>query len=107
MELTFEAKVVLVLEYKEGDTKSKHVSTDFNLDFKSPIGKELFLDADDLPTKGGADALSMVLVQGLVGNIHYAHEKGFKDSAEHLRWIIHELEEGFAAVTDIKKSTFK
>ena len=32
-----------------------------------------------------------------------AHEKGFRDSAEHLRWIIAELERGFIAVVDIKE----
>lgn len=51
--------------------------------------------------------LSNVLVQGLIGNIHLAHEKGFRDSAEHLRWIISELERGFIEVTNVQQSNFK
>lgn len=51
--------------------------------------------------------VSEVLVQGLIGNIHLAHEKGFRDSAEHLRWIISELERGFIEVTNVQQSNFK
>jgi len=41
------------------------------------------------------------------GNIHMAHEKGFRDSAEHLRWIISELERGFVTVANVEQSNFK
>jgi hypothetical protein len=107
MEFSFEAKVVLTLEHKKGAETSKHVSTDFNLKVIGPLQRNQYLDAEDLPTEAGSKVLSNVLVQGLVGNIHMAHEKGFRDSAEHLRWIISELERGFVTVANVEHSNFK
>lgn len=107
MEFSLEAKVVLTLEHTKGMTTSKHVATDFNLDVSKELDRSMYLDKEDLPTEVGSKTLSNVLVQGLVGNIHFAHEKGFIDSAEHLRWIISELERGFIEVTNIQQSNFK
>ena len=107
MEFSFEAKVVLTLEHKKEMTTSKHVATDFNLDVSDNLVRSQYLDKEDLPTEAGSKVLSNVLVQGLVGNIHLAHEKGFRDSAEHLRWIISELERGFIEVGNVEQSNFK
>jgi len=106
MEFSFEVRVILRLEHKEGMEGAKHVSTDFNLIVSRELDEKQYLDKEGLPTEAGSVALSNVLVQGLIGNIHAAHEKGFKDSAEHLRFIISELERGFVAVANVEKSTF-
>ena len=107
MEFSFEAKVVLTLEHKQGMTKSKHVATDFNLEVIGPLDRSAYINNRGLPTRDGSQVLSNVLIQGLVGNIHMAHEKGFRDSAEHLRWIISELELGFVTVANVEQSKFK
>lgn len=107
MEFSFEAKVVLTLEHKQGMTKSKHVATDFNLEVIGPLDRSNYINNQGLPTGAGSQVLSNVLIQGLVGNIHMAHEKGFRDSAEHLRWIISELERGFVTVANVEQSNFK
>lgn len=107
MEFSFEAKVVLTLEHKKEMTTSKHVATDFNLVVSDNLVRSQYLDKEGLPTLAGSKVLSNVLVQGLVGNIHLAHEKGFRDSAEHLRWIISELERGFITVANVEQSNFK
>jgi len=107
MEFSFEAKVVLTLEHKKGMATSKHVATDFNLEVIGELDRKQYLDKEDLPTEAGSKVLSNVLVQGLVGNIHMAHEKGFRDSAEHLRWIISELERGFVTVASVEQSNCK
>lgn len=106
MEFSFEARVVMTLEHKKGMTTSKHAGTDFNLYVLGDLDRNAYLK-DDLPTKEGSKVLSTVLVQGLVGNIHMAHQEGFRDSAEHLRWIIAELEKGFSAVAEVRDSHFK
>lgn len=106
MEFSFEAKVVLTLEHQKGMTTSRHVATDFNLDVSKELNREMYLDKEDLPTEAGSKTLSNVLVQGLIGNIHLAHERGFRDSAEHLRWIISELERGFIEVTNVQQSKY-
>jgi hypothetical protein len=61
---------------------------------------------NDLPTKEGTKVLSNVFIQGLVGNIHQGHENGFWNDVEHLKYIISELEKGFAAVANVGTSTF-
>ena len=107
MEFSFEVKVVLMLEHKPGISTSKHVATDFNLYVSKELDINKYLDKESLPNKDGSNAISNVLIQGLVANIHMAHEKGFRDSADHLRWIISELERGFVQVTNVEKSNFK
>lgn len=106
MEFSFEAKVVLELEHKPGMATSKHVATSFNLEVSEELDRAQYIDTQGLPTEAGSKTLSNVLIQGLVGNIHLAHEKGFRDSAEHLRWIISELERGFSSVAEVSKSNF-
>lgn len=105
MEFSFEARVVLTVEQKKGMRSAEHVSTEFNLEVSDEIVRDFYLD-EGLPTKAGSEVLTNVLAQGLIGNIHMAHEQGFRDSAEHLRFIISELERGFATITNVKKSTF-
>jgi len=106
MEFTLEARVVLTLENKKGMSRSKHISTDFNLNVSDNLDKTQYLE-NDLPTKEGFKVLSNILIQGLVGNIHQAHERGFRNDAEHLRWVISELERGFVAIAEVGVSTFK
>lgn len=106
MKFKIEGRCVLTFEHTEGEEKSKHVSTDFNLEVGQNLKRELFLDMEDLPTAVGVKALTQCFVQGLVGNIHYAHNQDFWDSALHLRYIIAELERGFSTVANTTKSSF-
>lgn len=107
MEFTFIGECHLTLEYKKGDEVSSHVSTDFNLDVSEGVDKSAYLGADGLPTQEGSKVLTKVFIQGLVGNIHAAHQMKHWDSAEHLRYIISELERGFIQIANAKVSTFK
>lgn len=104
-ELSFEAKVVLHLE----DTKKgmMHRGTEFNLYMSSNLDQSHYITKEGVPNAEGAKALTQVLVQGLVANIHSCHEEGYIDSAEHLRAIISELERGFIEVTNVETTTFK
>jgi hypothetical protein len=107
MEFTFEAFVRLTMDHQEGQERSYHVATEFLLEPQSPLDRSVYLDEDELPNQEGSRVLSNVLIQGLVGNIHLAHDNGWRDSAEHLRWIIGELEKGFIQVANIEKVTLK
>jgi hypothetical protein len=107
MEFTFEAYVRLTMAHKEGQERSDHVATEFLLEPRYPLNRNVYLDKDDLPNQEGSKVLSNVLIQGLVGNIHLAHNNEWRDSAEHLRWIISELEKGFVAIANVEKTTLK
>lgn len=106
MEFKLEGRCVLTLSHKQGDKTSKHVSTDFNLAVSNNLSQSVYLHKDGLPTQEGSKCLTNCFVQGLVGNVHYAHQKGYRDSAEHLRYIIAKLEEGFSKVANVYKSEF-
>jgi len=107
MEFSFDARVVVVMDHKNGSQNSSHISTNFNLYPSSNLDKKMYINSENLPTKEGSKVLTTTLVQGLIGNIHMAHASGFKDSAQHLREIITQLEAGFVAVAQITKSEFK
>jgi hypothetical protein len=85
---------------------SSHVATDFFLEVSRNLDKSKYLDKNDLPTKDGLKPLSQAFIQGLVGCIHMGHNKDWWDSADHLRYIINELQRGFIEVAETKESTF-
>jgi hypothetical protein len=98
--------VELTAESSKDGKSSKHVKTEFNIYIDKNLDKPAYLDPTGLPTKDGAHTATVILVQGLIGNIHFSHEKGFRDSADHLRYIIQELERGFASVATVKEGEF-
>lgn len=106
MQFRIEARSVVTLEHKQGEKTSTHVATDFNLDVSDNAGRSNFLNKEDLPTAAGSKAATQCFVQGLIANVHYAHKEGYWDSAEHLRYIIAELERGFISVANVYPSTF-
>jgi hypothetical protein len=106
MRFSFEGKCVLELEHEPGMKKSRHVQTKFNLDVSKNLQRKQYLDNEDLPTADGSKVLTNVFVQGLIGNIHHAHEKGFWNDAEHIKYIIAELERGFVEIAQTGTSTF-
>lgn len=102
MRFSFTSVTRLTLEHKPGMTKSEHVSTDLFLDVSSGLDKKTYIDSNDLPTEKGSEMVTQTLIQGLVANIHKAHHEKWRDSAEHLRYVISELERGFASVATVK-----
>lgn len=105
MRYTVTGIVKVTAEHNNGDTSSKHIATDFRLEVSKHLKQDEYNDKRGLPTKAGSHALTNAFVHGLIGNIHAAHHKGYKDSAEHLRYIISKLEEGFITVATTRDGT--
>lgn len=101
----FEGRCVLQMEHKQGDKTSSHVQTKINLDVSRNLDRSQYLE-DDLPTAAGSKVLTNVFVQGLIANIHNAHERGFWNDAEHIKYIISELQRGFVEIPIVGESTF-
>ena len=95
MEYGFSVKSELTLEHNKGNDKSTHKYCDFSMEISPNLDPKHYEDAEGLPTKEGSKAVTLTLVSALSANIHMAHQKGFRDSAEHLRYIISELERQF------------
>lgn len=105
MQYKSKAEVHVTMDVAPGATSSQHVATDFQLELSRNLHPEGYF-TDGLPNKKGSEALTLCFVQALIANIHNAHQNGYRDSAEHLRHIIAELEKGFAAVANAKPSHF-
>lgn len=101
MHASFTGISKLTVEANIDGKTSRHISTDFTLEVSKNQDRNMFLDFKGRPKKEGVKPLTQAFIQGLVGNIHFAHERGFWDSAEHLRYVIDELTRGFATVTKI------
>lgn len=81
-------------DFKTG--RSRIVSCDVQL-FADEEVERGWRDENGLVNKDGMKVQTQGLIQGLVANIHWAHQNGYWDSAEHLRYIIEYLEKGFSS----------
>lgn len=100
MKISFISECRLNLDFNEKSGKCLHDTTELSLSFSKNIDVDNYVDENGYPNKNGGEVLSNVLVQGLLLNVHKLHNDGIRDSAEHLRWIIDELERGFIQVTE-------
>jgi len=105
-EFEIEGKCVVRLSGTDGAKKATHLGSEFNLRVSEELDREKYFDPDGLPNAAGSKLLTVAFVQGVLGNIHFAHQSGFRDSAEHLRYVIEELEKGFVEVASARKSEF-
>ena len=106
MEYHFRGECLLVLDHKEGESRSKHVETKFNLSLSPNLDPTQYFGEDGLVKGEGIKALTNVFIQGLVGNIHLGHKNGSWNDVEHLNYIIEQLGKGFAEIGEVGEGTF-
>lgn len=105
-QFSFKSSVVLTLEHTEGQTTSDHVKTETLLECNTPEEQRQWTNSDGSPNLLGIKSTTNAFISGLASNIHYAHEKGYIDSAVHLRYIIKELENQFILVPTVTVNEF-
>ncbi len=94
---------ILELELVDGTSFSKHIDTLVGLELDYNLRREAYFEENsNRLAKDGCIAVTQCFVQGLIANIHMAHEFGYIDSAAHLRQIIADLEKGFIAIAKIE-----
>lgn len=101
-----EGSVKVTLEHTDGKAMSEFIRSDIYLDFIGPIDRKKYFNPDELPNGDGCKCLTIAFVSAIANNIHYAHEKGYRDSAEHLRYVIAKLEDQFIQVPKIDTGNF-
>lgn len=98
---SFTAISQIELSHDKGAPKSKHVATNIRLEVSDNLDRSRYMDKELRPTEEGSRALTQTLLSGLAANIHNMHQKGWRDSAEHLRYVISELERQFIEVANV------
>lgn len=92
---TYQVITTLELEFDPEKNRSMMKSCDLFLNCDEQ-NEKFWKDENGIPNAEGTQAQSLALVQGLSASIHGAHQLGIRDSAEHLRFVISELERSFA-----------
>jgi len=78
-------------------------SASVSMNIPPPLDENQYFGTDGNLNKFGVQAATVTLIQGLIANIHGAHQNGLRDSAEHLRYIISQLEQGFVAQVEVQR----
>jgi hypothetical protein len=100
---SFTVMVKLNLSHEKNKEHSQHNGTECNLEISENLDSKKYCEENGLPNKEGCKAITETLIQGLVANIHFAHQKNYRDSAEHLRDIIRKIEDGFIQIGEIEE----
>lgn len=98
----FEAISSITLRPNQDGKTAELLCTEFTLNLSVNMDREAYINKKGEPTRDGCHALTQAFIQGLLGSLHYAHQAGFRDSAEHLRYIISELERGFVRPVQVE-----
>lgn len=91
-------------EYSSVMKGNRFLNAHIGLEISPNLSPDFFYDGGGkVFNKEGSVWYTEAAIAGLVANIHLAHQKGWRDSAEHLRHIMEMLQEGFAQVmNDVK-----
>lgn len=95
MTATFAAYVKMELEHTPGTNRSAVQVVKFTLLPGPEVDKSAYLGANDQPTEDGVRILAALFTHGVLANLHYAHQNGLWDSAEHVRKVLKMIETGF------------
>jgi hypothetical protein len=106
MEVEFTVISKLILEHTPGSKElPQHKGLKWFLELSRPLDPNHYFENDN-PNAEGVKVITKVLCNALIANIHYAHQMKLKDSAEHFREAIEEMQSLFVAVADCKSDTF-
>lgn len=102
MQFKFKATVEVEIEQTSGSSKSTIKASTLFMNATENIDMERYFDDNGDLNQDGVEIMTMILTTGLTSNIHDAHAKGLKDSAQHLRQVIALLEEGFVQQGEVE-----
>jgi len=109
MKATFMGIASIDLEFTPGCKTSKLIGVSIDFEGGQNTDMSFYKNEDDLPTAEGYKIMTQIFVQALNANIQLSHQLGYRDSAEHLQYILKELERSFIQVCSVEKviSPFK
>jgi hypothetical protein len=94
MKVKMSGLVFMTLEMKpNGKPSLRECEAELHLSDK--LDESAYRHEDGSLNRTGLQALTQCFIQGINANIQSAHQTGDWDSAEHLRWVIAQLEKSF------------
>jgi hypothetical protein len=90
----------ITMRHEMGAPASQINHTDIRLDVSKNLNKATYLDQEGLPTKEAIKPISLAFLQGIITNIQLGHEKGWWKEADHMRYVIDELQRAFVHPTN-------
>ena len=100
MKAAFTAVSTMVLREKSG-THSTFESVEIKLYLSKNLDPSAYFNKDGSRKAASVKPTTQCFVQGLLANLHAAHQHGLWDSADHLRYIIQQLEHGFVKIAKV------
>jgi hypothetical protein len=85
----YQTKVSLFME-KDATGRPKFRASDVLLELSSNLDPEAYYK-DGEPNRNGCQAVMLTLVQGMVSNLEFSHDQGYREISEHLEATINEL----------------
>lgn len=82
----------ITLEHEQGTPTSQLKSTDLRLEVSGNLDKTIYIDGKGLPRKDALKPISIALLHGIFVNIKMGHDKGWWNEAEHMKYIIDQLQ---------------
>ena len=98
MQFYFTAISKIELEHESGDPKSTLKAVNLRLEVSNGLDRSIYLHKGML-RKAGLKPLTQALLQGLFVNIKTGHAKGWWNEAEHMQYIIDELQRVFVSTS--------
>lgn len=86
------------LTHRDGEPTSKLAETSVRLEISKNLDKKRYLNNRDLPTEDGIKPMQQAFIQGIMTNIKFADKNGWWKEAEHMQYVIDELQRAYVAV---------
>src|SRR5438270_783231 len=91
----------VIMEYEQG--KRPHLKeTNIALELSPNLEKSEYLNPDGTHHKGGMKAVTQAFIQGLIGNVKIADQRGWWKEGAHMQYIIDELQRAFVHTSNSK-----
>jgi hypothetical protein len=107
MKSTFTVECQDIFDFNEtkgpGKQQVEHIESRLFLKVGFPLDMSRYYGEDNRLNVDGCEVATRVLLNGIMGNLHYMHQRGFRDSAEHFRYLIAEMEKLFIHVVETDK----
>jgi hypothetical protein len=89
----------ITVEHEKGAPNSVLKACDLRLEVSGNLDRSVYIDGKGLPRKEALKPITNALVHGIITNIRVGVNKGWWKEAEHMQYVIEQLQRAFVAQT--------